>query len=64
MTADERIIAAYRASKEHEKADIDWLCEQLGLPHEGAHRSALESFRKQIWNVASEHGFDAAMNLK
>lgn len=61
MTCDERVIAAYEASKEHEAADVEFLAQQLGLDLSlPAVRSTLESFRKQIWHVAAEHGFEAA----
>ena len=64
MTCDVRVIAALYKSKENEAADVDYLCVQLGLnPKTPAVRSTIESFRKQIWNVAAEHGFEAAIGL-
>lgn len=61
MTCDERVTSAYEKSKEHEDADVRFLAQQLGLEiATPAVRSTLESFRKQIWHVAAEHGFEAA----
>lgn len=65
MPCDERVIAAYEKSKEHEAADVEFLCAQLGLDvNAPAVRSTVESFRKQIWNVAAEYGFEAAQSAR
>lgn len=45
---------ARRIGTQTAEADINYLCEQLGLPRIGPHRAAIESFREQIWEVAIE----------
>jgi hypothetical protein len=61
MPIDERIIPALQASHEHENADVLFLCSQLNLdPDAPCVRANIESFRRQIWHVAAERGFEAA----
>lgn len=58
--AFERLSRAIMRADEFEKADCDFLCQQLGLPIDGPHRPHIESFRQQTWSVACQSGFAEA----
>lgn len=61
MTRLEATQAANSIGAETETADVDYLCQQLGLPLAGPHRACIESFRLQVWTVAVETTADALL---
>lgn len=54
-------LASYQ---EFTNADIDFLLGQLQLQRTDERMKAIANFRKQIWNVAVQEGWRAAIEFK
>ena len=58
----EELLTVVALHKEQEAADVIFLLERLGIKASFAQCAAIASFRRQIWNVAAQEAWEAAIN--